>query len=91
VQCCIQAWLADAAIRLGGRYSLPTVGVRFPVYISSSAEAKFLVHNWGDIVNSGIGLSYQPACLCSLAGRYDNPMSETTISPQSGTTNLATG
>ncbi len=26
-----------------------------------------------DKVYSGIGLSYRPACLCSLAGRYDKP------------------
>jgi hypothetical protein len=34
--------------------------------------------------------SYQPASLCGLAGRYDNPMPELTISPQSRTKNLAT-
>ncbi len=28
----------------------------------------------GDIIDSGIGLSHQPASLCSLAGRYDKPM-----------------
>jgi hypothetical protein len=27
----------------------------------------------GDIVDSGIELSYRPVSLCSLAGRYDNP------------------
>ncbi len=36
-------------------------------------------------------LSYRPASLCSLSDRHDNPMSESTISPQSGTTNLASG
>ncbi len=46
--------------------------------------AKFLVHDWGDIVDSGIGLSYRPARLHRLAGRYDNPMSESTISPSQG-------
>ncbi len=44
----------------------------------------------GHIVDSEIGLSYQPASLCSLAGRYDNPMPKSTLSPQSGTMNLAT-
>ncbi len=34
-----------------------------------------------EIVDSCIGLSYQPASLCSLAGRYDNPMPESAISP----------
>ncbi len=28
----------------------------------------------GDKVDYGIGLSYRPASLCSLTGRYDNPM-----------------
>jgi len=41
-------------------------------------RAKFLVPDWGDIVNSGIGLSYRPANLCSLAGLYDNPMPDST-------------
>ncbi len=44
----------------------------------------------GDIVDSGLGLSYRPACLCSLAGRYDSPMPESTLSPQSRTMDLAT-
>jgi hypothetical protein len=33
----------------------------------------------GDKVDSGIGLSYRPASLCSLAGLYDNPMPESTM------------
>ncbi len=34
-----------------------------------------------DKVDSGIGLSYRPdsASLCILAGRYDNPMPESTL------------
>ncbi len=43
--------------------------------------AKFLVPGWGDIVDSGIGLStVVPARLHMLAGRYDN----LTISPRQG-------
>jgi hypothetical protein len=42
-------------------------------------EAKFIVPEWGDIVDSGIGLSYRPASLCSLADRLDNPMPESTF------------
>ncbi len=42
------------------------------------------------IVDSGIGLSYRPASLCSLADRYDNPLPELTLSPHSGTMNLDT-
>ncbi len=49
--------------------------------VTSPAEAKFLVPYWGDIDDSGIVLSYQPAILSSLAGRYDNPMPESTIPP----------
>jgi len=53
--------------------------------------AKFLVSDWGAIVDSVIGLSYRPASLCSLAGRYDNPIyAGVDLSLQSGTMNLAT-
>ncbi len=45
----------------------------------------------GYIVESGIWLSYHPASLCSLAVRYDIPMSELILSLQSGTMNLAIG
>ncbi len=38
--------------------------------------AEFTGPDWGDKVNSGIGLSYKPARLHGLAGRYDNPMPE---------------
>jgi hypothetical protein len=34
--------------------------------------AKFVVPDWGHIADSGKGLSYRPASLCSLAGWYDN-------------------
>ncbi len=36
-----------------------------------------------DIIDSGIGL-YRPVDLCSLAGRYDNPMPASTICPSQG-------
>jgi hypothetical protein len=52
--------------------------------------AKFLVPDLGIyVVDSVIGLLYRSAGLCSLADRYDNPMPESTISPSSGTMNLA--
>jgi hypothetical protein len=38
--------------------------------------AKFIVLEGGDKVDSGIRLSYRPASLWNLAGRYDNPMPE---------------
>ncbi len=44
----------------------------------------------GDKVDYGLGLSYRPARLHRLAGRYHNPMTESTLSPQSRTMNLAT-
>jgi hypothetical protein len=40
--------------------------------------AEFIDSDWGDKVNSGIGLSHQPARLHELVGRYDNPMPELT-------------
>jgi hypothetical protein len=51
--------------------------------------AKFLVPDWGDTVDSGIGLSYRPARLHRMSGWYDNTMPEASVSPQSGTKNLA--
>jgi hypothetical protein len=53
---------------------------------SPSSEAKFIVPALGDIHSR-----LRPASLWSLAGWYGNPMSESTISRQSGTKNLATG
>ncbi len=49
-----------------------------------NAIAKFLVPDWDDIVNSGIGLSYLPAGLHRLAGRYYSPMPQSIISPSQG-------
>jgi hypothetical protein len=48
--------------------------------------AEFKHPDWGDKVNSGIGLglSYLPARLHGLGGRYEKPMPESTLSPQSG-------
>ncbi len=44
-----------------------------------------------DEVDYDIGLSYRPVRLHNLAGRYDNPMPSSTLSPQIGTINLAPG
>jgi hypothetical protein len=44
-----------------------------------STSFLFVVPAWGDKVNSGIGLSYRPERLHMLAGRYDNPMLESTV------------
>jgi hypothetical protein len=43
--------------------------------------AKFIVSVWRDKVNSGIGLSYRPAKLHRLAGRYDNPICRNQLYP----------
>jgi hypothetical protein len=48
----------------------------------------FIVHDREDKVDSNIGMSYRPASLCRLPGRYNNPMPESTLSSQSGTMNL---
>ncbi len=50
----------------------------------SWAATKFLVPDWGNIVDSGIGLFYRPARLHSLAGRYNNPMPKSSLSPSQG-------
>jgi hypothetical protein len=46
--------------------------------------AKFLVPNLGDLVDTGIGYSRSGMPAYSLAGQYDNPMPESTISPSQG-------
>jgi hypothetical protein len=52
--------------------------------------AEFINPDWGDKVNSGIGLSYRPARLHGLTGRYNNPMPELTLYPSQGSINSAT-
>jgi hypothetical protein len=55
--------------------------------LSDMSDTGIQIHSplkgW-DIVGSGIGLSYRPASLCSLAGRYGNPMPELTFPPSQG-------
>ncbi len=52
--------------------------------------SQILCHWLGDIVDSAIRFSYRPASN-SLVRRWDNPTPESTLSPPSGTMNLATG
>jgi hypothetical protein len=49
------------------------IGARIPLMMFSSlyTVAKIIVPDWGDKVESVIGLWYRPASLCSLAGQYD--------------------
>jgi hypothetical protein len=56
------------------------VVINNPSLFEKCQVSKFIVPDWGNKVNSGIGLSYRPARLHRLAGRYDNPMTESTIS-----------
>ncbi len=43
----------------------------------------------GDKGDHGIGLAYRAASLCSPTGRYDNPIPQSILYPQSGTMNWA--
>ncbi len=80
------------------RYQLSGIGlvvVDWPAgggyyFLCRRPEAKCKVLEWGDKVDSGIGLSYRPAGLHRLADRYDNPMPTSTLSSHSGTMNFAT-
>jgi hypothetical protein len=49
--------------------------------LAASLVAKFRVPDWGNKVDSGTGLSYQPAKLHRLAGKCGNPMSESPVYP----------
>ncbi len=83
-----------------GRYSRPLInllapeggggGCQLQVYQLAEPKpvAKFLVPDWGEIVDSGIRLSFRPARLHRQAGWCDHPMPESTISPQLWTKNL---
>jgi hypothetical protein len=57
---------------------------RYERMLNVCSVAKFLVLDWGDMVDSGMGLSYPPAGLHRLASRQDNPMPESTIYPSQG-------
>jgi hypothetical protein len=61
-----------------------------PVTSEINPVAEFIDPDRGDKVNFGRGLSYWPARLNGLAGRYDNPMPESTLSPSQGSMNSAT-
>jgi len=52
--------------------------------LRTSTCIRILSPRLGDIVDSGIWLSYRPASLCSLAGQYAIPMPESTMSPSQG-------
>jgi hypothetical protein len=70
------------SLRIHNSFTAPSI---------SLPEAEFIDPWLGDKVNSGIGLSYRPASPWSLSGRYNNPMQEVALSPQSGSMNSDTG
>jgi hypothetical protein len=51
------------------------------IYGSQLCTSKFIVPDWGAKVDSGRGLSDRAARVHRLAGRFDNPMPKSTISP----------
>jgi hypothetical protein len=55
--------------------------VSFKQRCVSGTVAKFIVSDWGDKVDYGIMLSYRPVTQCSLVGRCDNPMRQSTLYP----------
>jgi hypothetical protein len=50
----------------------------------SHTNAQFIVPDLGDKVDYGIVLSYRPVRLHRLAGRYNNRMRQSTLSPSKG-------
>ncbi len=68
------------------------IGLLVPSLLTLMKLSSQIHSPWmGDIVHSDRLLSYRHASKCSLTGLYDNPMPEPTLSPQSGTMNLAPG
>jgi hypothetical protein len=51
------------------------------LWFGTHTVAEFIDPDWGHKVNSGVGLANRPARLHGLAGLYDNPMPELTLSP----------
>ncbi len=81
--------LRDSGLR--GTLLIPRVDI--PIH-SMGGNSNFslslqVAHSWrqilspwgGDRVDSGLGLSYRPTSLCSLAGRYNNPICLNFIPP----------
>jgi len=73
-----------AVVRFGSSLTLSPLSRQQLVSLSQSSRGKILSLWPGYIVDCGIGLSLRPAKLHWLAGRYDNPMPESTISPSGG-------
>ncbi len=74
-------WKSTIMIR---GWRLKIIYKRWPRAAIPVPVAKFIVPYEGKKVDYGIGLSYRPARLHRLAGRYDNPVPELTLSPRQG-------
>jgi hypothetical protein len=74
-------WRKSQALCLHCVSGIHTNSKHYMSRVSSLIWSSCKIHiPWmGDIVDSGIGWSYRPASLCSLVGRYDNPMLESTL------------
>jgi hypothetical protein len=57
---------------------------RISLKLASESRGQIRSPRLGDVVDSGIGLSYRLDCLFNLAGWYDNPLPQSTISPRQG-------
>ncbi len=53
-------------------------------FLAQLAEAQFIVPDFENKVDYGIGLSYRSVRLHRLAGRYDNLMPWSTLFPSKG-------
>ncbi len=73
--------------------TLPSFSLYIPrLWQHNITEAKFIVPDGGDKVDSGIGFSFRPARLhrLALAGRYTTTLCRSQLyRPQKGTMNLA--
>ncbi len=79
-KCLYTIWvIPNCPSRACTTYSLVPFTIRPPYAARCQIFSPWL--HGGDLVDSGIGFSCRPASLCSLAGRYDNPVPESTISP----------
>jgi hypothetical protein len=79
-------WQLKAEVGTPVQISIP----RFQ-FQGSNPVAKFIVSDWGDKVNSGIGLSYRPARLYIGWRTVQQTYAGVNYILQSGTMNLATG
>ncbi len=74
-----------SSFRLNCLYNCPRPSSLTLKTMRETAEAQFIVPDWGDKVDYGImGLTYRPVRRHRLAGRYDYPRPLSTSSPSKG-------